>query len=342
MSDRRIRVLIADDSASMRALIRTVLAPCEDIEVVGEAEDGVAAVDQTITLSPDLVTVDIVMPRLDGLGAIAAIMAQVPTRILIVADTSRPEQAELAFRAMDKGALEVIPKAHGGGDGTRAWAGRLISSIRLMAEVPVVHRHRPSVAPAGELRRAPGARVDVIGIVASTGGPPALAQILGGLAPDFQIPILIAQHLAQGFVAGLARWLGGTSRVTVEVAREGAAPLPGHAYLAPGDRDLVVDSRRRFVTPEPTSSHRPNGDRLLASLSQVYGSRAAGVVLTGMGSDGASGLLEVRRAGGFTLAQDEGSSVVYGMPRAAHSIGAAEQQIPLSYIAMRLMQLTRA
>ena len=332
-----IRVLVADDSATVRNALVTLLSAEPDFAIVGLAMDGVEAVEKARALRPDVITMDVNMPRLDGLSATAAIMRDEPARVLVICSISEDRQLDLSFRAMAAGALEVIAKPAAGPEALRKWGRKVAESVRLMAEVPVVRRYR-----VGEHRLplAPLDAVEMVGIVASTGGPPALAQILAGLH-DLCAPLLIAQHIAEGFTAGLSRWLASVTRLGVSIARDGDLPQPGHVYLAPDGCDLAVDTGGLLRTPPGAALHCPSGNRLLMSLAKQYGSRAAGLVLTGMGDDGAQGLLLLRQAGGQTFAQDEASSVVYGMPQAAWACGAARQQLALESVPEVLRQLCR-
>ncbi len=330
-----IRVLVADDSATVRTALVSLLSAEPDLVIVGQAVDGVEAVEKARALRPDVITMDVNMPRLDGLGATAAIMRDAPARVLVICSVSEDRQLDLSFKAMAAGALELIAKPGAGPEALREWGRHVAESVRLMAEVPVVRRYHPG-APALPLPLF--AAVEVVGIVASTGGPPALAKILAEMR-DLRAPLLIAQHIAEGFTAGLVRWLDSVTGLGVEIARDGGRLEAGHAYVAPDGCDLTVAAGGIMRTPPGTALHCPSGNRLLHSLAKQYGGRAAGIVLTGMGDDGAQGLLALRQAGGQTFAQDEASSVVYGMPHAAWACGAVRQQLSLDSVGPVLQQL---
>jgi two-component system chemotaxis response regulator CheB len=322
-----IRVLVVDDSPTMVNTMAALLAQEPRIEIVGRAGDGNRAVSLARLLRPDVITMDLLLPGLDGPAAIAAIMADAPARILVVSAVA-DRGADLGFQAIRAGALELIGKPSvSSGEELRRWGRDLVQSICLMAEVPVVSR-RPRVNPA---LPAPtlGSRVDIFGLAASTGGPPALAEVLARLPKELPVPLLIAQHITEGFTPGMVRWLGQVTTLTVTIAREGDRFEPGKVYFPLDGHDLTVEAGfARLVRTK--GGPCPSGDLLLSSLARVYGSRAGGGVLTGMGDDGARGLLDIRRMGGVTFAQDEASSVVFGMPRAALEMGATEQALPLS------------
>lgn len=347
-----VRVLIVDDSATMRATMRALLRDAKGIEVVGEAHDGEHAVEEATRLRPDVVTMDVLMPGLDGIASIERIMADAPTRILVVSSAVAAGGAALSLRAIGAGALELLAKpsadatAPADGD-VRKFGARLAEAIRLMAEVPVVRRHTSPHAPARVMARP----VDVIAIAASTGGPPLVASLLQRLsafpAAAGAPPVVIAQHLAEGFATGLARWLDDTvaPRVRVVVAVDGAPLSRGHVYVAPDGRDVVIErlpnSSLVVRTPPPIGHHRPSADRLLTSVASSGGARAAAFVLTGMGDDGARGLLDVKRAGGLTVVQDPASAVVGGMPSAAIALGAANDVVGIDALGTLLIDLVR-
>jgi two-component system chemotaxis response regulator CheB len=319
-----IRVLVADDSPTLRGALRALLQEDPGIEVVAEARDGHEAVAGARRLSPDVITMDVVMPGLDGLRATEEIMAVAPTRIVVVSELASQEQS-LAFRALAAGALQLLPKPRvEGADDLRRWGVEVREAVRLMCEVPVVTRHRSAgrTAPAAQ---AVGARaLDAVGIVASTGGPQAVVAMLSRLPARLPLAILVAQHIASGFVDGMRRWFSESTRLDVRIARDGERPQAGCVYLAPSGCNLLWGRAGVLETPPCTECMCPNGDALLLSLVDALGARAGGVVLSGMGEDGARGLLAVRRAGGLALAQSAATSVVNGMPAAAHALGAAE------------------
>ncbi len=330
-------MLIADDSPALRGALRSLLALEPDLEVVGEAGDGLEAVELAQKLTPDVITMDVAMPHLDGLGATSQIMARAPSRIVVVSAVSEARLVDLSYRAMAAGALELVAKPEPGAD-LRQWSRKVAESVRLMAEIPVVTRRPgPQAAPRPRLGKA--GTVDALGLVASTGGPAALVSILEQLPAHFPAPLLVAQHTAPGFTSGLVRWFSGATPLEVQIARGGTMAAPGCVYLPPDGFDLLVDGEGVLQLARNRTTIQPSGDRLLESMARAWGPRAGGVVLTGMGQDGAQGLLAIRKAGGATLAQDKESSVVFGMPRAALELGAAEQALPLSAIPSALRSL---
>lgn len=339
---RRIRLLVADDSATVRSTLGALLAREPKIEIVGYATDGLEAVALAEKLRPDVITMDVLMPRLDGLAATAEIMTRAPSRILIVSSVTDRTQTDLSFKAMSAGALEVLAKPDADlSVDPSTWGRRVAEAIALMAEVPVVRRtkrpQRPDSAPVFEPRTRPapnpvvrsGGALDAFAIVASTGGPVALATVLGGLPADLPVPIFVAQHIATGFAAGLVRWLGTVSPLEIVLAKTGTVAEPGHVYFPPDAHDLIVDEDGVLHVTLSMTHASPSGDKLLASVASTYGARAGGIVMTGMGSDGARGLLALKHQGGATFAQDEESSVVFGMPRAAVEMGATAELVPL-------------
>jgi two-component system chemotaxis response regulator CheB len=333
-----VRLLIADDSASSRAFL--TFAATEEtkdsgIVVVGEAKDGDEVVHLAYRLHPDVISMDVRMPKRDGIEATRAIMASAPSRVLIVTAVDDSPEVDLSFRAMAEGALELIAKPKADEEAAE-WSQRFREAVRLMAEVPVVRRRRANVESVRPAHG--GARVEAMAIAASTGGPPAIAQVLSLLPATFPIPIIVAQHMAVGFVQGFARWLARETPLAVVVATHGEVLRPRHVYLPPDGGDGEVDGATLSVLA-PRSMHFPSADRVLTSLARSYGSRALAVVLSGMGDDGARGTKSVLAAGGVALAQDEASSIVYGMPRCAVAAGA--EPIALADIPAAVMELVK-
>ncbi|MDH4140091.1 MAG: chemotaxis-specific protein-glutamate methyltransferase CheB [Coriobacteriia bacterium] len=342
----RIRVLVVDDSLVAREMLAQILATDSSIEVVGFARDGREAADAVAHLRPDLVTMDIHMPRMDGLEATERIMAYTPTPILVVSSSVHGEGMGRAFDALTFGALEVIKKPE-----PRDWAdlehiGReVIRRVKVLSKVKVITHiggRRPrktSGVPVPPHAEKPGGR-SLVAVGSSTGGPSALLEILGRLPGDLPAPIVIAQHIADGFVPGLVSWLDSGSEMTVREAEEGGRVHEGCAYIAPTSINLEMDNEvMRFSTPQKDQLYVPCADTLFDSVARGFGRQAVGVILTGMGADGAAGLKRMRDAGAATIAQDEKTSTVYGMPKAAVERGAVESVLPVHEIAGRLQNL---
>jgi len=283
---------------------------------------------------------DVHMPALNGFEAVQRIMSSVPTPILVLTEDPNSADAGWCFEALSLGALELLPKP----DLDQLWnqPGHLLCErIRLLSGVSVVHHPRPQrvVPTLVPSVRPHGAKPGCVAIGASTGGPGALAQVLAPLGHDFPMPIVVVQHLAHGFAQHLATWLNDSSQLEVLAVHRKTNLLPGKVYLAPDDRHLVFESRDRVVLrDEPQKCHyRPSADVLFHSAATRFGADAIGVILTGMGRDGAEGLLELRRAGAFTIAQSATSCAVDGMPKAARDLGAASCVLPPSQIGQRLV-----
>jgi two-component system chemotaxis response regulator CheB len=333
-----IRVLTADDSLTMRAALMGLLRQDEGIEVVGSAKNGDEAVALAAALSPDVLTMDVMMPGLDGLEATRAIMKSKPCRILVVSAISENAQVDLSFRALDAGALDLLQKPEvTGHDALQRWGLLLRQKIHALSLLPLdAGKSWKASAIAGQREQALKP-VRYFALVASTGGPPLLADLLNSLAkPAYSV--LIAQHIASGFTDGLQRWLKSRSSLEVAVASPGETPRPGWVYLAPDGRDIILGQGGRFETPLSPGGVCPSGDRLLLSLAKHGAGSTAAAVLTGMGADGATGLIAVKESGGLTLAQDEATSVVYGMPKEAYERGGASRRVSPS----ELITLMRA
>lgn len=333
-----IRVVVADDSATFRAILRTVLATAPDLEVIGEAADGEEAVARTVALRPDVVTMDVRMPRLGGLEAIRRIMSVAPTPVIVVSAEASQHEQRLGFEALRAGAVEVLSKPRRAGAGTfEAQAEAIRSAVRAVARVDLSAPRRRAAARAAPA--APG-RARAVGIAASTGGPAALARILAPLPADYGLPILVVQHIAAGFEDGLVRWLQGETRLRVRIAQDADTIERGAVLLARNGRHLATaEGRVRLEDGPPVRGFRPSGTVLFRSLAAEYGAGAAGLVLTGMGDDGAAGLRAVRDAGGYTAAQSRASCVVYGMPGAAVASGATDLSLELEEVPGVLLSL---
>jgi two-component system chemotaxis response regulator CheB len=340
-----IRVLVAEDSVTMREILVAILTSDPEITVVAQASNGAEAVELAKHLRPDLITMDVHMPILDGLAATKEIMIRAPTPILIVSSSGSAQEVDLALNAMRAGALMVVPKPENPlADNFNGRRAQFVALVKSMAAVKVVRRwDRPAARARTPTVTVPpsGVPVRLVAIGASTGGPMALQLILSGLPGDFPVPIVVVPHIAEGFAPGLADWLSASSDLRVKVASAGESLATHTVYLAPDGRHMGVtrDGRVALVDAPSIGGLRPSATHLFASAAQAFGSSVAAVILTGMGSDGVEGLSAVKAAGGRVLAQDEASSVVYGMPREAVLAGAVDTILPLDAIAPCLVKL---
>ena len=352
-----IRVLVAEDSPVVREYLVYLLGQDPSLLVVGTAGDGVETVTETERLKPDVILMDVHMPRMNGLEATRVIMRQFPTPIVMVSASFNRDEVALTFETLRAGALTLVAKPAGPGHPDQAETSRqLVDTVRLMAEVPVVRRwQRDREQGSGVGGRGSGVggwreltiphppspipRIDrkirLVAIGASTGGPQVLAEILQALPGDFKAPILIVQHIAPGFVAGLAVWLGQQARLNVKLAEADETAQPGSAYIAPDGVQMgIAQSGQICLNSAPAGGDFcPSASHLFESVAASYDRSAVGILLTGMGRDGAVGLRSLRDAGGMTIAQDEESSVIFGMPKEAIRLGAAEHVLSSGQIA---------
>ncbi|CAM3420111.1 chemotaxis-specific protein-glutamate methyltransferase CheB [Corallococcus sp. ZKHCc1 1396] len=345
MKNEPLRILVAEDSPTARRLLVEILRTDPALTVVGEARDGVEAVELCQRLQPSLVTMDIQMPRMDGLDATRRIMTEVPTPVVVVS-TLVERDIQTSMAALRAGALAVLQKPVGPeSPDFEADSRRLRDTLKAMAQVKVVRRwpERTALPPTPlELPTSGGTRPAVLAMAASTGGPAALYRILSELnGKDVPVPILVVQHIALGFGSGLATWLSTATKLTVKVADDGEPLVAGTVYLAPDDKHLGVttDHRAQVSGAAPIQGFRPSANWLFRSVARTYGQASLSVVLTGMGQDGLDGIRDVHQAGGRVLAQDEATSVVYGMPAVVVAANLAHEILPLGQIARRVQAL---
>jgi len=351
MTDGKIKVLVVDDSKVARMLMTHVLTADPKIQVVGSLSDGQEAYDFVQSRKPDVVVMDIHMPNLDGFEATRRIMETQPVPIIICTATANPSEIVGTFRLMEVGAVACVEKpVSPASPNFEAVVANLLQTIKLMSEVKVVRRWPRSrlggnapKPPAPPEWQPPSSGIRLIAIGASTGGPPVLQTILASLPKDFPVPVLIVQHIARGFLSGLVDWLNQTTGWQVHIAAHGMTPLPGHAYLAPDDYHMGMTTGHRILLSHegPIGNLRPSVAYLFRTLAEAYGPHALGVLLTGMGRDGAEELKLMKDAGAETIAQDRESSVVHGMPGEAIAVGAATLVLPADKIADTLITLVR-
>jgi two-component system, chemotaxis family, protein-glutamate methylesterase/glutaminase len=351
-----INILIVDDSPLFRLVLRTVLESDPQIKVIGEARSGEEAVALSARLRPNIITMDINMPGMGGYEAIRLIMSQSPCPIVALTGIESRDIVDVSFKALALGALIVLPKPIGRTlkDPQMAY---IVEQLKIMSTVKVVKRSVSSNSPVESpprirrmtrpLKRSlPAAwnytpRLVAIGI--STGGPPALQTILSCLSASFPIPIVIVQHISKGFVKGLANWLTETTGFPCKIAETNEVLSGGRVYLAPDDCHLEIQASGKTWLSDavPIENLRPSAEALFQSIARNYGPDAIGILMTGMGRDGAHGLLAMHQAGAYTIAQDENSSIVFGMPKEAIDLGAINEILPLEQIAPRLLTLVK-
>ena len=345
-----IKVLVVEDSPVVREFLVHILGADAAIQVIGTANDGEQALKAVARKRPDVITMDIHMPKLDGLEATRRIMETYPTPIVIVSGSTDSREVSTTFRAMEAGAVAVLRRPAGiGHPDHEASARELVQTVKLMSEVKVIRRwpkagRQPQVPRPAEANRAQvEAKVRVIAIGASTGGPPVLQTILAALPEDFPVPVLIVQHMAAGFTQGFVQWLAQTSSLPVHLATHDEPIRPGHVYVAPDEFQMGVERGGKIVLKkdEPENGLRPSVSYLLRSVAEVYGRDAVAGLLTGMGRDGAEELKLLRDRGATTFVQDKESSVVHGMPGAAIKLDAATLILPPEKIAATLASLAK-
>ncbi|HWQ52363.1 MAG TPA: chemotaxis protein CheB [Bryobacteraceae bacterium] len=338
---KRIRVLIVEDSAVVREHLKRIIAADRRLEVAGAVATAEEALEVLEEIAPDVISMDVRLPGIQGLDATRQIMARRPTPIVVVSAVE-PGEMNLTMEAFKAGALAVVEKPPAVTQaGYDAVACRLCTQLAIMSEVVVVRqqavRPRPVQAPDGCCRRG---NYRIVGMAASTGGPNALMQVLGSLGSGFPLPVLLVQHMEPSFVVGFGSWLAGVTGLKLEIVDRRMELAPGTLYLAAPDRHLVTDGSWAWAQDgERVSSHRPSASVLFEAMALHVGQAAIGILLTGMGEDGAQGLRQLRLAGGYTVAEHQSTAVVYGMPAAAVRLGAACESLALHDVAPRLMKL---
>ncbi|WP_224243790.1 chemotaxis-specific protein-glutamate methyltransferase CheB [Hyalangium gracile] len=341
---KKVSVLVVDDSLICRQLICEALGQDPDLTVVGTCVDGKEALARVKELRPNVVTMDVDMPVMDGLTAVEHIMAECPTPILVLTADPRQQAPELTCRALELGALglRVKPSID---DGLEAW--NLAKELKLLASVRVIrHLRGPKrITPPvrNELPSLLPPSMGMVAVAASTGGPQVLHRMLSELPADFPAPIAIVQHINAAFAESLAGWLANSCRLKVRLAQDGELLMPGHVLIAPPGMHMVIPFRGRVALKPGVErdGHMPSATVLLESAAKAYGRRALGVILTGMGEDGAAGMLAIKQAGGFTIAQNEESCVVFGMPGAAVERNAVDHLVHGDEVAAALIRLSR-
>lgn len=351
----RIRVLIVEDSPVAAMMLEHVIGADGRFGIAGVASSGEEALTLMPRLVPDIVLMDVQLPGMDGVETTRRIMQVQPTPIVVTSASFNGREVTVTMEALKAGALTAIEKPLSPRHGNYPRLARhLCNQLAIMSGVAVI-RQRPGgmvqrpTGPKGIPAAAtkwpqpdPGERYRMLGLVASTGGPSALARVLGALPKNFSMPVVIVQHIGADFTEGFAAWLDGQVPMRVQLARHGERALPGHAYVAPGDAHLVLHGEKLVLDGGPRESgQRPSGTVLFRSMAASLAGRAIGVLLTGMGDDGATGLLAMRRAGAHTVIEDECTAIVYGMPAVAARLGAGCLQLPLDSIGPHILQATK-
>jgi len=334
-----IRAVVIEDSLRQRTQLVRILQADGDIDVVGLATTAGEAAALVERIRPDVVALGLQVRDPGGRTTIEQIMARTPTAILALCPGPGGAHSLPALEALAAGALDVLARPQAWSPWDEAQLRRCLRSLHKAGIVPLP-RARAAGSREGSVPPPPAA-TPVVALAASTGGPPALAEVLSGLE-GLEAPVLVVQHIHHSFVSGLVAWMARACPLPVELARHGEPALPGRVYIAAGGLHLRLDARRRLaLSPVPVTIHRPSADELLCSLADHAGAAGIGVVLTGMGDDGAKGLLALRQRGGRTLAQDEGTSAVFGMPQASQRLGAVNELLPLGDIAAAVLRAVR-
>lgn len=337
----KIRVLLVDDSRMVRDMIRTILESDPDIVVVGEALNGEEAISKVESLKPDIVTMDIEMPVMGGLEAIERIIAVHPVPILVVTALTG---VRTAFSAVSKGALDVIEKP----DISLENVQDLLKKIHLLSRVDVAAhlltmKGQTVAAPGGGsvIHKTTGAKGGIVAIAASTGGPQAIHKMLSQMSAQFPLPIVITQHIAEGFTQGMVDWLNGATPLKVQVAGNGDVLAAGNVYVNPTEHSMRITGQGMIILGERDARliYHPSCNTMLKSVALAFRERVIGLIMSGMGEDGVAGMEAIKKSGGITLAQDAKSSVVFGMNRVAVERGFIQKIVPLDSISAELIQL---
>lgn len=349
---RKVRAIIVEDSATVRARLVEIMQSDPEIELVGEADNGKDGISLCESLRPDVITMDMMLPVMTGQAATEYIMAHCPTPILIVSASVNRGELFRTYDALAAGAVDVLEKPTGR-EPDGQWESYFLSTVKLVSRIKVITRPMGRLkqraaarvaVPEAPYTRPKGSGIEVVAIGASTGGPGAIVEILRGLPADFRLPLLLVLHINEPFGSAFADWLDAQTERSVRHAIDGESveAIAGQMIMSPGHSHLVVrDGRLRLTQDAERHSCRPSVDVLFESLAREYGAQGAGCLLTGMGRDGAQGLLDMRKAGALTIAQDEATSVIYGMPREAALLGAAQHILPIQEIGPAIANLTR-
>ena len=346
MIENKIKVLLIDDSPIVLNILKRILDKSSEVLVIGTAKNGSEGLDQVRFLNPDVICTDLMMPVMDGLEFTKQLMETNPKPILVVSAALQGENETNVFQLLEAGALDVFPKPSGGTDKDYDMIrDRLVSKIRVIKSIPVYKKAKkhPGVETGSfpAINASQKQTIKFLAIGASTGGPNAIQQVLGGLPREFPLPILCVQHISDGFIESMVSWLGQNTKLKVKIMHEGETPVAGTVYFPQNLKHMVIgsDGKLQVSNEAPFNGHCPSVNVLFKSLAKYSGDKTLAVILTGMGDDGATGILTIKHMGGKTIGEAESTCVVYGMPKVAKEIGAIEIQLPVDKIASHIMGL---
>src|ERR671932_1279882 len=340
-----IRVLLVEDSQVTLVILRRILKSSPEIEVVGEARTGLEALELIPTVHPDVICTDLHMPQMDGLEFTFEVMTLYPRPILVISSWVQEEDSPHVFQLLEAGALDIFPKPSAGlTTDDKLLNQELIHKIQILSGVKVFKKKRKSTSKVKHLETAsskPYLKPEIVVIGASTGGPQAINELFAQLPSNFPVPMICVQHICSGFLQGFIDWLSASCRLPIKIAKPGDMPKPGTIYFPPEQQHLKLDDQGRFICSNspPLDGHRPSATVTFKSVAKFYGGATVGILLTGMGRDGAEGMQCIAQAGGLTIAQDEATSVIFGMPKEAIDLGAAKLVLPIAAIAPKLLEL---
>jgi two-component system chemotaxis response regulator CheB len=340
-----IRVLLVEDSPVTLVILRRILNSSAQIEVVGEARTGLDALELIPKVQPDVICTDLHMPQMDGLEFTSEVMTLYPRPILVISAWVQEEDSPHVFQLLEAGALDIFPKPSAGlSTEDKLLNQELINKIQILAGVRVFKKKRKYLSPIKSLdtlSEKSYLKPGIIAIGASTGGPQAINELFAQLPSNFPVPVICVQHICLGFLQGFLDWLASSCRLPIKIAIPGNLPKPGTIYFPPEQQHLELDDKGRFICSDspPLEGHRPSVTVTFKSVAKLYGRATVGILLTGMGRDGAEGMQCIAQAGGLTIAQDEATSVIFGMPKEAIDLGAAKLVLPIHAIAPRLLEL---
>ncbi len=345
-----IRVLLVEDSQIALLILKSILNSSPDIEVVGEACTGLEALSLIPQVEPDVICTDIHMPKMNGLKFTSEVMARYPRPILVISVSVQKEDTDYVFQLLNAGAVDVFPKPVAGlTKENERLKQELINKIKILSGVKVLTKRRECEITSKSLKTKNASvfttqfdsKPKIVVIGASTGGPQALKELFTELPHNFPVPIICVQHIYVGFLQGLISWLANNCRLSIQIAQVGDQPKPGKIYFPPEQQHLELDAEGRFISSNaaPVMGHRPSVTVTFNSVAQFYGKATVGVLLTGMGRDGAEGMHEIASVGGMTITQDEATSVVFGMAKEAINLGAVKRVLPIEAIAPMLLTL---